>query len=100
MWMRKPGQTYATSFSWCLSFALCISPLQGGPGCRVGVCNLNRRAKAAQEVRQRLYGDEQGYQSLLVEPGFWAKSAGLWQTNTEDKSLESWVKIAENRFEP
>lgn len=32
-------------------------------------------------MRQRMYGDLQGYGSLLVVPGFWAEALHVWETD-------------------
>jgi len=56
------------------------------------------RGAVVQEVQQRLYGEAEGYDTLLLEPGFSATELSLWRTDAEDKSLESWVRLGRFKF--
>eukprot|EP00873_Tetraselmis_striata_P010874 jgi/Tetstr1/431138/TSEL_020852.t1 len=56
------------------------------------------RAQVAGEMQQRLYGESQGYDTLLVETGFQASGIALWRTDGEDRSLESWTRLGRFAF--
>ena len=48
----------------------------------------------AGEARERLYGEMQGFKTLLVEPGFWAEALHVWDTNAPAGSEEQWHEVA------
>ena len=45
-----------------------------------------------EQVRERLYGDLQGYGSLLIVPGFWAEALHVWETDP-NAGEEAWREI-------
>jgi hypothetical protein len=53
-----------------------------------------QRAASAAAAVKRLYGEGSGYDTLLPESGCTVVAVELWYTPVEDKSLESWVKVA------
>lgn len=55
--------------------------------------DLQHRGVIAQEARELLFGKDSPH--ALVEQGFWAEGLEVWKVHPEDKSLESWEKIAE-----
>jgi hypothetical protein len=50
------------------------------------------RDELVQQVRERLYGDVQNYNSLLVENAFEAKALQIWETDPTG-SEDSWREI-------
>lgn len=52
-----------------------------------------------QQVRERLYGDVQNYNSLLIENAFVAKALQIWETNASE-SEENWHEIARIELTP
>jgi hypothetical protein len=53
------------------------------------------KAESTRQAVQRLYGDGSSYNTLLTDNGFNAEAITLWYTPVEDKSLGSWVQVAE-----
>eukprot|EP00775_Hariotina_reticulata_P008216 gene8216-8408_t len=53
------------------------------------------KAESMRQALQRLYGDGSSYNTLLMDNGFNAAAISLWYTPVEDKSLASWVQVAE-----
>lgn len=53
------------------------------------------KAESMRQAVQRLYGDGSSYNTLLTDNGFNAEAISLWYTPVEDKSLGSWVQVAE-----
>lgn len=53
------------------------------------------RAESAKAAVGRLYGEGSGYRTLLRDVGFTAASLAVWYTPAEDRSLGSWVRVAD-----
>ena len=51
------------------------------------------RLALAAEARERLFGDAQGYSTLLINPGFWAHKLHVWYTNAE-AGEDTWQEVA------
>ena len=61
--------------------------------------NCNRthatcRRELAEQARERLYGDLQGFSTLLIEPGFWAEALHVWDTSAPAGSEAQWHEIS------
>lgn len=59
--------------------------------------DLDNQAKhaAMQQAVQRLYGEGSNYDTLLPDNGFTVDKLSLWYTPIDDRSLSSWVKVAD-----
>ena len=51
------------------------------------------RQKLAAQARERLYGDLQGYSTLLIEPGFSVHALHVWQADLAAGEA-SWREVA------
>lgn len=54
-----------------------------------------QRQQAASEAVQRLWGEGSGYDTLLPDNGYSVGGLSVWYTPAEDKTLESWTRVAE-----
>eukprot|EP00892_Ulva_mutabilis_P002448 jgi/Ulvmu1/12203/UM085_0067.1 len=64
------------------------------PHCSIVYADItaDRRAEVAALARERLYGNAQGFQSLLIDTGFWAGALHVFDTGDSDE--RKWREIA------
>mmetsp|Transcript_5493 Transcript_5493/g.18579 ORF Transcript_5493/g.18579 Transcript_5493/m.18579 type:complete len:240 (+) Transcript_5493:72-791(+) len=58
------------------------------------------KADVYNRVRELLYGAGAGYDSLLVDSGYNVEQLSVWKTDGEDKTLQSWVRVADVPLPP
>lgn len=59
--------------------------------------DIDAKSRGAEAIgaRNSLFSEMSEYRLLSKDPGFWAEDLEVWSVDIQDKSLQSWKKIAE-----